>query len=342
MGLVIHQVHFCEKRGGIQMEVFPLHQMGLEEAKQKQFELVDAICKEFSGTQFLNLGDLGVPQPLNKPIQTEKVEKVLATFFHSEKVLLVTGAGTGAIRCGLAALLPPSGTVLVHKAPIYPTTLTTLKGRNTRIVEADFNDCDDIRKVMSKERVDCALIQYTRQKPDDRYKMKEVIDTIKEQKDIPIITDDNYAALKVPFIGAEQGADLSAFSAFKLLGPEGVGILVGKEKYINAIDKFNYSGGSKVQGWQAMEVLRNLVYTPVALAIQAEENEKIIVQLRKERLPEIKDVFIANSQSKVIIVEFFHDIAEDVLKEAEALGAAPHPIGSESKYDKVFVDTNEN
>lgn len=335
MGLVIHQVHFCEKRGGIQMEVFPLHQMGLEEAKQKQFELVDAICKEFSGTQFLNLGDLGVPQPLNKPIQTEKVEKVLATFFHSEKVLLVTGAGTGAIRCGLAALLPPSGTVLVHKAPIYPTTLTTLKGRNTRIVEADFNDCDDIRKVMSKERVDCALIQYTRQKPDDRYKMKEVIDTIKEQKDIPIITDDNYAALKVPFIGAEQGADLSAFSAFKLLGPEGVGILVGKEKYINAIDKFNYSGGSKVQGWQAMEVLRSLVYTPVALAIQAEENEKIIVQLRKERLPEIKDVFIANSQSKVIIVEFFHDIAEDVLKEAEALGAAPHPIGSESKYEVI-------
>ena len=335
MGLVIHQVHFCEKRGGIQMEVFPLHQMGLEEAKQKQFELVDAICKEFSGTQFLNLGDLGVPQPLNKPIQTEKVEKVLATFFHSEKVLLVTGAGTGAIRCGLAALLPPSGTVLVHKAPIYPTTLTTLKGRNTRIVEADFNDCDDIRKVMSKERVDCALIQYTRQKPDDRYKMKEVIDTIKEQKDIPIITDDNYAALKVTFIVAEQGADLSAFSAFKLLGPEGVGILVGKEKYINAIDKFNYSGGSKVQGWQAMEVLRNLVYTPVALAIQAEENEKIIVQLRKERLPEIKDVFIANSQSKVIIVEFFHDIAEDVLKEAEALGAAPHPIGSESKYEVI-------
>ncbi len=335
MGLVIHQVHFCEKRGGIQMEVFPLHQMGLEEAKQKQFELVDAICKEFSGTQFLNLGDLGVPQPLNKPIQTEKVEKVLASFFHSEKVLLVTGAGTGAIRCGLAALLPPSGTVLVHKAPIYPTTLTTLKGRNTRIVEADFNDCDDIRKVMSKERVDCALIQYTRQKPDDRYKMKEVIDTIKEQKDIPIITDDNYAALKVPFIGAEQGADLSAFSAFKLLAPEGVGILVGKEKYINAIDKFNYSGGSKVQGWQAMEVLRSLVYTPVALAIQAEENEKIIVQLRKERLPEIKDVFIANSQSKVIIVEFFHDIAEEVLKEAEALGAAPHPIGSESKYEVI-------
>lgn len=335
MDLVIHQVHFYEKRGGIQMEVFPLHQMGLEEAKQKQFELVDAICKEFSGTQFLNLGDLGVPQPLNKPIQTEKVEKVLASFFHSEKVLLVTGAGTGAIRCGLAALLPPSGTVLVHKAPIYPTTLTTLKGRNTRIVEADFNDCDDIRKVMSKERVDCALIQYTRQKPDDRYKMKEVIDTIKEQKDIPIITDDNYAALKVPFIGAEQGADLSAFSAFKLLGPEGVGILVGKEKYINAIDKFNYSGGSKVQGWQAMEVLRSLVYTPVALAIQAEENEKIIVQLRKERLPEIKDVFIANSQSKVIIVEFFHDIAEEVLKEAEALGAAPHPIGSESKYEVI-------
>ena len=69
------------------MNVFPLHQMNLEEAKQKQFEFVDAICKEFSGYDVLSLGDLGVRQPLNKPKQTEKVERVLADFFHTEKAL---------------------------------------------------------------------------------------------------------------------------------------------------------------------------------------------------------------------------------------------------------------
>lgn len=317
------------------MEVFPLHQMNLEEAKQKQFEFVDEICREFSGSKFLNLGDLGVPQPLNKPIQTEKVERVLASFFHTEKALLVTGAGTGAIRCGLSSMLPPNGTVLVHKAPIYPTTLTTLKGLNAKIVEADFNDYQEIKRVINEENIDCAIVQYTRQKPNDSYEMKSVIETIKSSKDIPILTDDNYAAMKVPFIGAELGADISAFSAFKLLGPEGVGIVVGKEKYIDMIDKLNYSGGSKVQGWQAMEVLRSLVYTPVALAIQAEENEKIVSQLKNSLIPEIKDVFIANSQSKVLIVEFHQDIADQVLKEAEKLGAAPHPIGSESKYEVI-------
>ncbi len=317
------------------MKVFPLHQMNLEEAKQKQFEFVDAICREFSGYDVLSLGDLGVRQPLNKPQQTEKVERVLASFFHTEKALLVTGAGTGAIRFGLTSILPANGTVLVHKAPIYPTTLNTLKGLNAQIIEADYNDLQDIRDVLKDNKIDCAIVQYTRQKPNDSYDMREVIDTIKSCKDIPVLTDDNYAAMKVPSVGADLGADLSAFSAFKLLGPEGVGIIVGKAKYIDLIDQQNYSGGGKVQGWQAMEILRSLVYTPVALAIQAEENEKIVSELIESNIPEIKDVFLANSQSKVLLVEFHEEIAEQVLREAEKLGAAPHPVGSESKYEVV-------
>ena len=97
----------------------------------------------------------------------------------------------------------------------------------------------------------------------------------------------------------------------------------------------NYSGGSKVQGWQAMEVLRGLVYAPVALAVQAEQNELLIEKLKNSDIPEIKDAFLANSQSKVLLVEFNEDIAEDVLKEAEKMGALPNPVGAESKYELV-------
>ena len=73
---------------------------------------------------------------------------MLARFFHAEKAILVTGAGTGAIRWGLTAMLKPNSRVLVHKAPVYPTTLTSLNGLNATLIEADFNDLEDIRKVM--------------------------------------------------------------------------------------------------------------------------------------------------------------------------------------------------
>jgi hypothetical protein len=52
--------------------------------------------------------------------------------------------------------------------------------------------------------------------------MADVIAEIKKVNPLlPIITDDNYAVLKVPKIGSELGASLSCFSTFKLLGPEG-------------------------------------------------------------------------------------------------------------------------
>lgn len=317
------------------MKTYPLHSISLDEAKQKQFRLVDEICREFKGNEILNLGDLGVVQPLNKPLYAEKVEKVLASFFHAEKAMLVTGAGTGAIRWGLSAIIKPNDTVLVHKAPVYPTTLSTLESMNAHLIEADFNDINDIKKMMETNQINAAIVQYTRQKPDDCYEIEEVIKKIKSCKDIPILTDDNYAAMKVSKIGVEAGADVSAFSAFKLLGPEGVGILVGKADIIDYIEKQNYSGGSKVQGWQAMELLRMLVYAPVSLAIQAEENEKVVKKLMDGEIPEVKHAFLANAQSKVLLVEFHEEIAEAVLKEAEKLGAAPNPVGAESKYEVV-------
>jgi len=315
------------------MITFPLQSISIEEAKEKQFKLVDEICKVFPGSEFLNLGDLGVKGSINKHRQNEKVEKVLAAYFNVEKALLVTGAGTGAIRWGLQAILKPNSTLLIHKAPIYPTTKVSLESLNIHCIEADFNDSNDVLNVLRKHKIDAALIQYTRQKMDDHYDMKEVIDLIKSVQNIPIITDDNYAVMKVSKIGVELGADVSAFSSFKLLGPEGVWILVGKKEVIEYVDKMNYSGGGKVQGFQAMEVLRGLVYAPVSFAVQAEENEKLVQRIKEMNIDGVKSVFLANAQSKVLLVEFKDDIAQKVLIEAEKLGTAPNPVGAEAKYE---------
>lgn len=315
------------------MKVYPLKSITLKQAQVKQFTLVDEIMNEFSGEEVINLGDLGCVKGLNKPATTLKVENVLANFFKQEACVLTTGAGTGAIRWALISCIKPGGNILVHKAPIYPTTLVSIEGLNLNVITADFNNLDDIKRVIKDNEIDCCLIQHTRQAIDDAYDLKEVIETIKNSKDIPIVIDDNYAVMKVDKIGCEYGGDLSTFSAFKLLGPEGVGVVVGKKEFIDKIDKLNYSGGSKIQGWQAMEVLRGLVYAPVSLAIQAEQNELLLEELNNTSIPEIKNAFLANSQSKVLLVEFVEPIAKKVLEHAQKMGALPYPVGAESKYE---------
>ncbi len=77
------------------MKTYPLKSISLEEAKKKQFRMVDEITKEFAGADFLSTGDLGVVRGFNKPVYAGKVERVVASFFHAEK----------------AATLPPAAAI---------------------------------------------------------------------------------------------------------------------------------------------------------------------------------------------------------------------------------------
>lgn len=316
------------------MITYPLKSLTLAEAMQLQFKFVDCITQEFSGHEILTRGDLGVVAGLNKPLSTLQAERVVARFFESDKSIFVRGSGTSAIRYALFSVMKANELLLVHKAPIYSTTKTSIEMLGLNVIEADFNDLNEIEKVMKENpTIKAALVQITRQKLDDSYDLETVISKIKACANIPVVTDDNYAAMKIEKIGVQCGADLSCFSAFKLLGPEGIGCIVGKGEYIETLIKHHYSGGSQTQGWEALEALRGMVYAPVALAIQAQVNEECVARLNAHELPHIKEAFLANSQSKVLLVEFDEAIAEEVLVEAERLGAAPNPIGAESKYE---------
>lgn len=316
------------------MKTFPLESITLEQAMQKQFKLVSCVMNHFEGAESLTRGDLGVHQPGNMPITTCKAEKALAQFFDAEDCILVRGSGTGAIRYGISSMIPCGGKILIHDAPPYSTTMTSFEMFNLQIIKADFNRLEEIKRVMSEHTdISAALIQYSRQKIEDSYNMSEVVATIKSCKDIPILTDDNYAVMKVNKIGIECGADLSCFSTFKLQGPEGIGCVVGKKCYIDKIRKMHYSGGCQTQGFEALEVIRGLTYAPVMLAITAKTAEEVLDRINKGEVTGIKNAFIANAQSKVLLIEFDKPIAKKVLEEADKLGALPNPVGSESKYE---------
>lgn len=314
-------------------QTYPLKSITPEMAVQKQFQLVDVITHHFKGQEFLSLGDLGVVQGLNQPIYTNKVEKVLAEYFGTESAMLVRGSGTAAIRMALHSVLKNGDKLLVHNAPVYPTTQNSIDLMGIKTETVDFND---LKISELPDGINAILIQYTRQKPDDSYDMGNVIETLKKKyPSIPIVTDDNYAVMKVGKIGVELGATLSCFSTFKLLGPEGVGCIVGTRDQIDILRKENYSGGSQVQGHEAMEVLRGLVYAPVALAYQAETVDELAKRLSNGEVKGVKRAYVANAQSKVLLVEFDHPIAKKILLQTNGLGAAPNPVGAESKYEIV-------
>ncbi|EEW3785744.1 hypothetical protein ACT188_001032 [Escherichia coli] len=245
------------------MKTFPLQSLTIIEAQQKQFALVDSICRHFPGSEFLTGGDLGLTPGLNQPRVTQRVEQVLADAFHAQAA---------------------------------------------------------------------ALVQHTRQQPQDSYVLADVLATLRAAG-VPALTDDNYAVMKVARIGCECGANVSTFSCFKLFGPEGVGAVVGDADVIHRIRATLYSGGSQIQGAQALEVLRGLVFAPVMHAVQAGVSERLLALLNGGAVPEVKSAVIANAQSKVLIVEFHQPIAARVLEEAQKRGALPYPVGAESKYE---------
>ena len=316
------------------MTAYPLTSLTVTEAQQLQFKLVDAITRIVPGDELLTRGDLGVVKGLNQPKTTYQIEQVLANFFESEQAMLVRGSGTNAIRLALHAAVGTGKTLLVHDAPIYPTTKVSIEMLGIQTIHADFNDQTSVTQALNERQVDGVLIQVTRQKISDSYDLAQLIATIRRVNPlIPIITDDNYAALKTKAIGSQLGGTLACFSTFKLLGPEGIGCIVGEKEYISKLREENYSGGGQVQGHEALDVVKGMIYAPVALAISAEVSEAVCRRINEGEIAEFKKAYIVNAQSKVVVVKLKEPIAQAIITEATKLGALPHPVGAESQYE---------
>ncbi|MDR2008413.1 MAG: aminotransferase class V-fold PLP-dependent enzyme [Alphaproteobacteria bacterium] len=314
------------------MNSYPLPCLSLQQAMQKQFDLVETITQHFKNNEIFNVGDVGLHPQNNAPIATGKVESVLKDFFHGESCILVRGAGSGALRFALLSMLGNGDSILLHNAPIYPTTQTNIEAMGLKQVFCDFNNPADVAETIKNNKINAVLVQISRQQLADNYNAADVIAMCKEAG-IPCITDDNYTVMKAEKIGNELGADLATFSMFKLLGHQGIGCIVGSHKYIEKIRKMNYSGGSAVQGFEAMECLRGLVYAPVALAIQANVLTEVKQILDGGEIPVVDSCSIVNAQSRVLLVQLKQPIAKKIIEVAKDFGAATYPVGAESKFE---------
>ncbi|MCT2590316.1 aminotransferase class V-fold PLP-dependent enzyme [Streptomyces sp. N2-109] len=313
---------------------FPLATVPTADAVAVQHRMLESVTRHFQGPE-LFASDAGVVPGPGRPRTTARVEAALADFFGAEAAALVQGAGTGAIRAALTAVLRPGEPLLIHRAPVYRTTAVTLRGLGVALVEADFNDRAELERALAlgaEGRLRYAYVQHTRQRLTDSYDPAEVLAAC-HAAGVRTLVDDNYAVFRVPRSGSQLGADASCFSLFKLHGPEGVGAVVGTRDLVDAVHRDNYSGGGQVQGTQALEALRALTHVPVMWSLQSQATGEAAERLANGEVPGVAEVRLANVQDRCLLVRLHHPVAQQVPAAAARYGAAPYPVGANSRYE---------
>ncbi len=71
----------------------------------------------------------------------------------------------------------------------------------------------------------------------------EEISAIARKKDVPILLDAAQSAATLPLDVQLLDLDFVVFSAHKLFGPTGVGVLFGKKKHLNTMPPYRFGGG---------------------------------------------------------------------------------------------------
>lgn len=311
-----------------------LPHLGGEGAFRLQQRLVEAACAELpEGAMFR--ADVGVVTGLGRPETTAAVERMLARAFGAPAACLVQGAGTGAIRTALSAGPWQTGDrrLLVHDAPDYSTTATTFRDGAVETVRVDMDDPGALQRALTDPGCPrWVYVQHTRQRLGDSFDPMAVVRAARDAGR-RVIVDENYAVVRTPTIGTEHGAAASAFSLFKLHGPEGVGVVVGDADIVEVAHRSNYSGGGQVQGHQAIAALQALVDAPLNWARQSAEVFRLAELLRDGAVPGVVNAAVANVQDLCVVALLAEPVAEAIRQTAAVHGAAPYPVGSNSRYE---------
>ena len=325
--------------------------MTLEQAIQMQYELVDSI-QSVMGSDIYLTEDYGQVRQLatvgfgggGRPWATARTEKALALFFGVEEAVLVHGAGTGSIRAAVNTGIPAGGSVVLHSAHPYKTTLPIMEQMGLKLHQVDFNDARLTMETIKLTKPDGVYIQHVPQALGDNHEITNIISLSRKiSPNSKIIVDDNYAVMRTRKIGVQLGADLSAFSLFKLLSPTPIGCVLGSESDISKIRQSYASAGTQVQGPAAMQALRMLVFAPVALALQnstvLDVSHQINQKVGKGDFPLILGAVAAQPGIRCSVLVFNKPVAEAFVRSAWRNGSPSQSVGEEAQPEVIPLFT---
>jgi hypothetical protein len=316
--------------------------MPLAEAVAAQFRLVDvmqsvmgsdaALTEDFGQARALGTLDFGAG---GRPFATARVEETISAYFGVADAVLVAGAGTGAIRAMINAALEPAQAMVLHRAPLYKTVDPVARHMGLQLIPSDFNDAESLGTELRSGAPAALYLQHVPQQLADRWQPAEVIGLARESAPgIQILADDNYAVMRVPRLSVQLGADASAFSMFKLLSRANIGCVLGSKLLVARIRRDLSSAGCQVQGPDAMQALRSLVYVPVALALQdqavVEAAECINALVAEGGLDGVAGAVAAQPAIRSVVLVFAQPVAEEFLASAWRHGSPSRSVGEEA------------
>jgi cystathionine beta-lyase/cystathionine gamma-synthase len=326
-------------------------QMSLTEAAAAQFRLVDAM-QSVMGSDAALTEDYGQARSLGtldfgaggRPFATARVEETLSAYFGVADAVLVAGAGTGAIRAMINAALGPAQAMVLHSAPVYKTVDPVARHMGLRLMPADFNDPRSLTAGLHAGAPAALYLQHVPQQLGDWWDPVQVISLARERAPgIQILADDNYAVMRVPRLSVQLGADASAFSMFKLLSPANIGCVLGSKPLADRIRRDLSSAGCQVQGPDAMQALRSLVYVPVALALQdqvvTEAAARINALIAEGRLDIVAGAVAAQPAIRSVVLVFSQPVAEEFLASAWRHGSPGRSVGEEAATEVLPLFT---
>ncbi|MFV0269228.1 MAG: aminotransferase class V-fold PLP-dependent enzyme [Draconibacterium sp.] len=133
-----------------------------------------------------------------------------------------------------------------HHANIVPWQLAAIR-EGAKIVKLPFNDLGvlEIEKLPSliNQKTKLIAVAHVSNVLGTINPVKEMIELAHQSK-VAVLVDGAQASPHIPIDVQELDADFYVFSAHKMYGPNGVGILYGKEKWLNEMPP--YQGGGEM------------------------------------------------------------------------------------------------
>jgi len=176
-------------------------------------------------------------------IHAAKREEIIFTRGTTEAINLVaTSFGEAFCQAGDEILV----SLMEHHSNIVPwQMLCERKGMKLQVIP--INDSGELDMVafrsLLNEKTRLVSIAHVSNVLGTINPVKEII-RIAHEKEIPVLVDGAQAVPHIPVNVMDLDADFYVFSAHKIYGPTGVGVLYGKEKWLNAIPP--YQGGGEM------------------------------------------------------------------------------------------------
>jgi len=219
---------------------------------QKPQSVIDAVS-EFYSTYNANVHRSPHTLGQEATAAIEKVRDQVAHFInteHREEIIFTSGTteSINTIAYAFESQLHPGDEILIsemeHHANIVPWQIITEK-TGAKIIVAPITDDGtiDIIKFESllNKKTKLVCIAHVSNTLGTINPVTELTH-IAKNKDIPVLIDGAQAPAHVPINVTEIGCDFYAFSAHKMYGPTGTGILYGKKSWLEKLPPFKGGG----------------------------------------------------------------------------------------------------